>query len=270
VSSQGKQADRLAAIAGLGEPLRRGIYLFVASQAGAVNRDQAAEHFGVSRSVAAFHLDKLSKLGLLDVEFKRPPGRRGPGAGRPAKLYRATTPEVAFSVPPREYELAGRLLAEAVTVAQRDGIPVEQALAETARSVGQSLGRLAGHRLGGAPKREQSVSAARQVLSDCAYEPRDDGREIALLNCPFHSLAREYQTLVCGMNLALITGLTDELPDAGLQARLEPVPGQCCVRLTRRPGAPGRPASGGSAQPDPTGGSSAPPVSTRRPPRDRV
>ncbi len=247
MSTPGIQAGRLATIAALGEPLRRAIYLFVASQSDAVNREQAAEQFGVSRSVAAFHLDKLANLGLLDVEYKRPPGRRGPGAGRPAKLYRATRREVAFSLPPRDYELAGRLLAEAVTVSQRDGVPIERALTDTARSVGQSLGRLAGGQAGSAVNRDQLVDAACQVLSDCAYEPRRDGKEITLLNCPFHSLAQEYRALVCGMNLALMTGLTDELEAARLKARLDPVPGQCCVRLTRLPARPARAASSDSA-----------------------
>jgi predicted ArsR family transcriptional regulator len=234
MSPPGTQADRLARIAALGEPLRRGIYLYVASQPDAVNRAQAADRFGVSRAVAAFHLDKLANLGLLDVEYKRPPGRQGPGAGRPAKLYRATTQEVAFSLPPREYELAGRLLAEAATVSTRDGLPVQEALAETARAAGRSLGRSAGRQTGSPTGRGRPVDAVCQALTDSGYEPRSDGRDIDLLNCPFHSLAQEYRALVCGMNLALVTGLTDVWPGAGLEARLDPVPGQCCVRLVKR------------------------------------
>src|SRR5690348_3493089 len=109
VSTPANQEGRLATIAALGEPLRRRIYLFVASEPDPVSRDQAAERFGVSRGVAAFHLDKLAELSLLDVEYRRPPGRTGPGAGRPSKLYRAAVREVSFSLPPREYELAGRL-----------------------------------------------------------------------------------------------------------------------------------------------------------------
>ena len=240
MSIPGTQAGRLATMAALGEPLRRGIYLFVASQTEPVSRNGAAERFGVSRSVAAFHLDKLADLGLLDVEYRRPPGRRGPGAGRPAKWYRATTSEVAFSLPPREYELAGRLLAEAVTVSQRDQLPIEQALTDTARRVGQGLGRIAGRQAGDGASQEQLLEAARQILSGCAFEPRDDGKEIALLNCPFHSLAQEYRALICGMNLALMTGFSEETKGAAIEARLDPLPGQCCVRLARPTASPGR------------------------------
>lgn len=227
----GSQADRLATVAALGEPLRRGIYLFVASERDSVSRDRAAERFGVSRAVAAFHLDKLADLGLLEVEFKRPPGRGGPGAGRPAKLYRASADEVSFSLPPREYELAGRLLAEAVTVSQRDGVPVEEALTVTARSVGQSLGRRAREQAGISTDSGELVQAACEVLNECAYEPDRDGGDVVLVNCPFHSLAEQYRPLVCGMNLALMTGFTDELEGSGLHAKLDPGPGHCCVRL---------------------------------------
>jgi predicted ArsR family transcriptional regulator len=238
VSASEPQANRLARVAALGEPLRRGIYLFVASEPEAVSRDQAAERFGVSRAVAAFHLDKLANLGLLDVEFRRPPGRGGPGAGRPAKLYRATATEVSFSFPPREYELAGELLAEAVSVSVRDSVPADQALNDTARTVGHTLGRRAlaeaGEAVPGAAiSGEAMVGAACDVLSSCAYEPHDQGDQVVLLNCPFHALAQEYRDLVCGMNLALMTGLTEELEGAGLEARLDPHPGECCVRLMR-------------------------------------
>jgi predicted ArsR family transcriptional regulator len=228
------QADRLATVAALAEPLRRGIYLFVASQPDAVGRDQAADEFAVSRAVAAFHLDKLADLGLLDVEYKRPPGRGGPGAGRPAKLYRAIEEEVSFSIPPREYELAGSLLAEAVTVSQRDGTPIEHALSEAARAVGHSLGRRAREEAGTTRKRDKLVYAACSVLDDCAYQPRRDGKDVTLVNCPFHSLAQQYRDLVCGMNLELMGGLTDELVGAGLEARLDPDEHRCCVRLIGR------------------------------------
>lgn len=233
MSTQETQANRLATVAALGEPLRRDIYLYVGSERGAVSRDQAAKRLGVSRAVAAFHLDKLASLGLLEVEFKRPPGRGGPGAGRPAKLYRASAREVSFSIPPREYELAGRLLAEAVSVSARDGLPVEEALEDTARTVGHTLGRRAMERAGKADAGEELVNVVMEVLSSCAYEPHEEGGELVLLNCPFHALAQDYSALVCGMNLDLITGLTEELEGAGLQARLDPHPGECCVRLTR-------------------------------------
>jgi predicted ArsR family transcriptional regulator len=233
VTAPQTQSDRLATLAALGEPLRRSIYLFVTSRSEPVTRDETAERFHVPRAVAAFHLDKLADIGLLDVDFKRPPGRTGPGAGRPTKRYRSTTRDVAFSVPPREYELAGRLLAEAVTVSQRDGIPLERALDETSHTVGRSLGSKARDQV---VEGEQLVEGAWRVLRDCGYEPRRDGTDVTLTNCPFHSLAQDYRDLVCGLNLALMSGLVDEIPGSRLEARLDPQPGQCCVRLVGRRG----------------------------------
>ncbi len=231
------QARRLAAIGALAEPLRRDLYLFVAGAAEAVSRDQAAQNFGVSRGVAAFHLDKLAALGLVDVEYRRPPGRGGPGAGRPAKFYRRALGEVSFSVPARDYEVAGHLLAEAVTVSARRRIPVARASREVARKFGRSLGLRARQLAGVEPTTTEVMDAVLSALSDCGYEPRRDGASVALANCPFHSLAEEYRDLVCGMNLELMAGFTEELQGAELEARLEPVDGQCCVRLTT-PGSP--------------------------------
>src|SRR3954471_17139529 len=118
---------QVAGIAALGEPVRRTLYGFVAAQPGPVNRDEAAAGAGVARHVAKFHLDKLVDDGLLEVEYRRPPGRRGPGAGRPAKFYRRSAREVAVSLPERHYELAGRLFARAIIEAERERVPVGDA-----------------------------------------------------------------------------------------------------------------------------------------------
>src|SRR5947208_7959455 len=93
--------DRLAALAALDDPARRAVFDLVARAGTAVSRDTAAAALGVSRRVAAVHLDRLADQGLLAVEYRRPPGRGGPGAGRPAKLYRRADDEVAVSVPER-------------------------------------------------------------------------------------------------------------------------------------------------------------------------
>ena len=102
--------DRIAALASLAaldDPTRRAVFDFVARSATAISRDAAADALGVSRRVAAFHLDRLADQGLLAVAYRRPAGRTGPGAGRPAKLYRRIEGEVAVSVPERHYDLVG-------------------------------------------------------------------------------------------------------------------------------------------------------------------
>jgi len=256
-------AEKLANLAALAEPLRRQLYLYVSSEADAVSRNEAAEHFAVPRSVAAFHLDKLAELGLLEVEYRRPPGRTGPGAGRPAKFYRSASEEVAFSVPPREYELAGRLLAEAVTVAEREGVPVADALSGSARKVGRSLGerarRVRDSEAASDDTGDDEEAIALEVVTECGYEPEVDEEGVTLSNCPFHALAQDYRDLVCGMNLELMTGVLEGVESGSegeghggrsyLEARLEPTPGHCCVRLVRREGTKSPSDAPGSAIP---------------------
>lgn len=223
---------RVTGIAALGEPVRRDLYRYVVGQTGPVSRDQAATGVGVALHTAKFHLDKLVDDGLLEVEFARPPGRSGPGAGRPAKLYRRSSREIAVSLPERHYELAGMLLAQAVTDAERGGVPVGDALRHAAREAGRALGERARRHAGSAPNETALLTAATDVLVDCGYEPRiDDAGGMTLVNCPFHALAQEYTELVCGMNLELMHGLADGLDPATLEPRLDPAPGRCCVRL---------------------------------------
>ncbi len=226
--------SEVTAVAALAEPARRVLYAFVAAQAEPVSRDQAAAGAGVARHVAKFHLDKLVEDGLLDFEYRRPPERRGPGAGRPAKVYRRSGREISVTLPARDYEFAGRVLARAVTDAERDAVPVSEALSRAARHEGRALGeaarRRAGTRRGGAARRD----AALGVLRRCGFEPRRGPDGISLGNCPFHALAQDFTDLVCGMNLDLMAGLLEGLGLGSLEARLDPAPGRCCVRLSDR------------------------------------
>src|SRR5579871_3156353 len=90
----------IESIAALDEPVRRRLYLYVAAN-GDSSRDDAARAAGISRSLAAFHLDKLVEEGLLEAVYRRLSGRSGPGAGRPSKLYRRSRREVHIDLPPR-------------------------------------------------------------------------------------------------------------------------------------------------------------------------
>jgi len=221
----------VTAVAALAEPARRALYGFVVSQPEPVSREHAASGAGVARHVAKFHLDKLVEDGLLDFEYRRPPGRRGPGAGRPAKVYRRSQREISVSVPERRYEFAGRLLAAAVTGAERDGVAVGESLRDCAHEAGRELAQRARQRAGARAGPGALRNAALQVLAECGFEPRSGPDGVTLVNCPFHALAQDYTDLVCGMNLVLVDGLLVGLDRSGLQARLDPAPGRCCVRL---------------------------------------
>jgi predicted ArsR family transcriptional regulator len=222
---------QVAGVAALAEPVRRALYEYVVSRSEPVSRDQAAAGAGVARHVAKFHLDKLVDDGLLDFEYRRPPDRRGPGAGRPAKVYRRSPAEISVTLPERHYELAGRLLAAAVTDAERDGAPVSEALRRSAHQTGRALGQEAHRRAGARAGLRARRGAAMAVLGECGYEPRSGPDGVTLVNCPFHALARDYTDLVCGMNFHLMEGLLTGLERTELTARLDPAPGRCCVRL---------------------------------------
>jgi predicted ArsR family transcriptional regulator len=230
--------ERIAGVASLAEPQRRALYRFVVAQGGAVSKDQAAAAMGVARSVAAFHLDRLVADGLLTTEFRRLTGRQGPGAGRPAKLYRRAEGELSVSLPTRQYGLAAGLLAAAVDDATQTGTPVGEALARVATDRGRELGEQARQKAGKRPSRRSRVDAALGVLAEQGYEPRTHGSEIVLANCPFHALVDDQRDLVCGMNLDLLGGMADAVGDNLLSARLEPSEGNCCVRLDSNRRAP--------------------------------
>ncbi|MGP3925526.1 helix-turn-helix transcriptional regulator [Streptomyces sp. 8N616] len=216
-SKEAHDAD-VSAIASLDEPTRRRLYDHVVRQPGPVSRDEAAAALGLARQTAAFHLDRLADESLLDVVYERRSGRAGPGAGRPAKLYRRSTKQVAVSLPDRRYELAGRLLAQAVEESDATGEPVRDVLHRKAEELGTQLGG-------------QESAGAFDLLERYGFEPRREGDAIVLANCPFHALAREHTQTVCGMNLHLLRGVLHGLGEAGLDARLAPAPGRCCVRL---------------------------------------
>ena len=221
--------DRLAALAVLAEPLRRRFYLHVAASNEPMSREAAAEALGVSRSVAAFHLDKLAEAGVLDVEYRRPPGRGGPGAGRPTKFYRRPERELDFTVPERRYDLAAAILAQAVSDARERILPVEEALRVAARDFGRVIGAGLDDAADGASENELDRVLA--ILTAHGYEPERHGGVVTLRNCPFHALAEEHRELVCGKNLDMLEGLLEGAAARDLTARLDPVPGRCCVTV---------------------------------------
>jgi predicted ArsR family transcriptional regulator len=221
------RAAQVSAVAALAEPTRRRLYDHVVRQSGPVSRDEAAAATEVPRATVAFHLDKLVDEGLLDVVFERRTGRTGPGAGRPSKLYRRAECDVAVSLPERRYDLAGGLLAAAIDEAQAAGVSPRDALARRAFDRGREFGRAARGADGDPPGRD----AVLRVLEEQGFEPDDDDGAVTLASCPFHALAREHTELVCGMNLQLLRGVLDGAGAPDLDARLQPTPGRCCVRL---------------------------------------
>ncbi|MGH2808855.1 MAG: helix-turn-helix transcriptional regulator [Actinomycetota bacterium] len=224
-----EMSDAVEVVALLGEPVRRRLYEYVVAQGHAVGRDEAATAVGIKRPLAAFHLDKLAEEGLLEVEYRRLSGKKGPGAGRPAKLYKRSSNDIEVSLPHREYELAARLFAEALS---GDGGP--RPLGDVARSFGKEMADEAKKRAGRQRGVKQLTRTAEEVLQDYGFEPfHDEDGNIRLRNCPFHALSRQYTNLVCGMNLDIMRAMVEELGLERLEAKLEPQPGMCCVAFRK-------------------------------------
>jgi len=221
--------SRIGQLAALAEPVRRDLYAFVVARREPVTREQAAAGLDVPVHIAKFHLDRLVEDGLLDAEYRRPPGRGGPGAGRPAKVYRRSGLEVDVSLPERRYDVAGRVLVRAVAYAERERVPIAAALEHVATEAGRAAGADAARRA----KRRSTNKAVVDSLVDEGYEPYVERDGIRLANCPFDALARDETALVCGMNLCYLEGVLDGIGADGLTAELEPTPGQCCVHLRK-------------------------------------
>lgn len=217
--------SEIRVVAVLDDPVRRSLYDYVSTQPHAVSRNEAAQAVGIQRTLAAFHLDRLADAGLVDVTFRRPAGRTGPGAGRPAKLYQRAAAEHQVSLPPRDYRSAAELLAEVV-----DLTGAEPQLQRSARSRGAAAGRGFRRRAPSRPEGDLVASA----LAGQGYQPYQDGPDIRLRNCPFDVLASRFPPLICGMNLALLGGLLEGAAVTSLEPALDPRPGDCCVVLRGR------------------------------------
>lgn len=228
------QVTRLGALA---DPVRRAVYRFVVAQPEPVSRDQAADGVEVPRHTAKHHLDRLVEEGLLVTEFRRLTGRTGPGAGRPAKLYRRADTDIAVSLPHRRYDLAGAVLADAV----------ERSLAGTAlHAAVHDAAAAAGARVAGeTPAAEPGtppLDRLSRALAPHGYEPREEDPDepaaepvaehrLVLGNCPFDQLAADHTELICGMNLSFVDAVAEGIGCSGLRAGLDPDPERCCVTV---------------------------------------
>lgn len=207
-------ADALSGLGAFSDPVRRQLYEYVVSRPEPVSRADAAAVAGISRSLAAYHLDQLVEAGLLTFSYARDPGRGGPGAGRPAKRYARAVEEVSITIPERRYGLLASLLANAVGA---DGTGAVRSLLNDAAAE-------EGRRAGAEMPDTMSALVAR------GYEPVvSENGDILMINCPFHQIAQQQPELVCGLNHHLLRGYLEAKGEDADRAELSPCPGRCCV-----------------------------------------
>jgi predicted ArsR family transcriptional regulator len=235
---EGVQPDdvALSAAAALTDEHRRRMYAFIRQADSPVTRDEAAAAVGISRKLAAFHLDKLVEAGLLRASYARPAGLRR--AGRTPKAYEPSGVDLHLSIPQREHTLLAGILVDAVAASPAEG--ASQAALRVAAQHGFELGanersRLRPGRLGA----ERALTVACGMLERHGFEPvRAESTRVWLRNCPFEPLAARAPDLVCGINQAFLAGFLDGIDASTTAAVLAPKPGACCVEL--RAAAPSR------------------------------
>jgi predicted ArsR family transcriptional regulator len=222
-------------VAALDDELRRGMYAFARRTGRPVTRDEAAAAVGISRKLAAFHLDKLVAAGLLRARYEPVGGLRK--VGRTPKVYEPTDTDIRVAIPERQHDLLAGILVDAV-VTEGAGESAQDAAIRAAGRHGTELGaaerqRVRPGRLGA----ERALTLAEDVLTRYGFEPtRPEPTCVRLRNCPFHPLAAKAPDLVCGINHAFLAGFLAGLRATTVRALLEPRAGECCVEL--------RPATG--------------------------
>lgn len=232
--SPGAADAAIVSVSVLGEDTRRRMFAFIRRARRPVTRDEAAESAGISRKLAAFHLDKLVDAGLLRTHYGVPGAPRK--VGRQPKVYEVADTEIHISIPDRRPELLADLLLTAVLTERDDESAVEAAL-RAARERGLDLGaaereRTRSGRIGAA----RGLTVCERMLERHGFEPaRPAPDRLHLDNCPFHPLAGRAPELVCGMNHAFVTGYLQGRGIGGIHADLSPRPGACCVALGPTP-----------------------------------
>jgi predicted ArsR family transcriptional regulator len=211
--------SRWQAVAALVDPVRRALYEYVRRQRRAVTREEAAAAQAISRSLTAFHLDKLVASGLLRARYEAPPGQPR-GRGRTPKVYEATG-DLTVTVPPRRYDLVGEIMA--------DALAAEPGPAVLREAYGR--GHAAGSERRAAGGGTGDLGEVGEALAEVGFEPVEEPDRLVLGNCPFSALVARQPELICGISHAFVRGLLVGLEADRLTARLRPRPDACCVEV---------------------------------------
>ncbi len=233
-SAMNRQAttdEMVSIVAVLADDVRRRLYFHVRAATAPVTRDGAAAAVGISRKLAAFHLEKLVDEGLVRVMLDQPRARLA-RPGRSPKLYGTSDAEISLNIPARQYDLMAKILLAAVRVGGDSSEAVVTAATERGREIGRGVrGILRPGKLG----LERALRLTMQALTETGYEPEvvttTTNTEILLRNCPFYRLLDEDKLLVCSLNCTLVGGIVAGLETDLFEAELIPRERHCCVTL---------------------------------------
>ena len=220
----------IKAVAALEDDLRHGMYEFIRTARAPVTREQAAAAVGISRKLAAFHLDKLVTAGLLLSHYAPVGGLRK--VGRTPKVYEPVDADIRISIPERQHDVLAAILIDAV-LTERTDENAQQSAMRVAHERGRTVAAIERKQLRpGRLGAERALTLSEGLLKCHGYEPdRVSPSCLSLRNCPFHPLAGQSPDLVCGLNHAFLTGFLDGLDATTVEAVLRPRAGECCVEL---------------------------------------
>lgn len=186
-----------------GDRTRRALYQHVVESNEPLSAGELAALFGIHRTVARSHLERLVEVGLLEVMTRR--HLRG---GRPAKVYYPSADRFELLLPPRHYETLATLLLHVV-----GQLPAEAGVGELARRAGFEQGRAVAREWGASREvSHHSCAEAADWLNTHGYRVRvDDGGDgvvaLELANCVYREAAELSPEVVCGYDCAFIGGL---------------------------------------------------------------
>jgi predicted ArsR family transcriptional regulator len=202
--------SRLGTLGGaLGDATRFAIYKHVVGSPDPVSASETAAVFGLHRTVARSHLEKLAEAGLLVIGT-----RRNPRGGRPAKIYAPSSARLDIQLPPRRYQTLSAMLAR--LAARLDGS--SEALAE---EVGYQYGcDVAAGLPGGQLSHDGALDldAIAAHLRDAGCSPRIAVRDdrtvvVEVSNCVYLEVARDHPGVVCNLSSGMLCGLLGVDPE---------------------------------------------------------
>lgn len=190
-----------------GDPTRRNIYLLVREHADGLTAADVAQATGLHANVARHHLEKLAGGNYVEVSH-----RHSAGAGRPAKVYRATAPELFLEFDVGHDDILVTLLGKALS-----RLPPEEAAA-MAEEVGLEFGKQMATGMGGSPESQRSFRSALHVVADAlsahgfAAHAERHGDELRIVSghCPFGDVAIEHP-VICAVDRGMVKGLLGSL-----------------------------------------------------------
>ena len=198
----------------LGDTTRRGIYISVREASEPVTASQIANIFAIHTNVARHHLDRLVVDGYLQVTHRRRSGKRGPGAGRPAKHYESTGKEVQVQFPARRYDLLSELLVRVVHRLAPDDA------AAIAEEIGHEYGRELAAEIG-LPEDsgfDTAVQAVARAMMGVGFDTtaQTGDRMLVTRFCPFGETAVNHPEIVCKIDQGIVKGLLEAAHQDGI------------------------------------------------------